>query len=146
RENPAVLRYRQELANIPENVSDLCAKHRCDKQALEWRRREIAAWDAGLALDPTNSEFRAKGAHRTKGQAPLEDRLGLFADALDSRIRSRKAWREIQKDPSQLAANREKIVANLAGLMLELGRQDRPADLCAAARERCELVNETPGE
>jgi serine/threonine protein kinase/Tfp pilus assembly protein PilF len=146
RENPAVLTYRQDLGNTTENIADLYARYGDIKRALEWRRRDITVWDACLTLDPGNAEVRALRAMKINEQGAWEEKLGLYADALSSRLKAREAWREIEKQPAQLAANRAKILLNVKDLMIELGKQDRASELCALAGERQKLAGDKPAD
>jgi serine/threonine protein kinase/Tfp pilus assembly protein PilF/regulator of sirC expression with transglutaminase-like and TPR domain len=146
RENPAVLAYRQDLGNTVDNIADLHFRNGDVERALEWRRRGIAVWDACLTLDPANDDVRAHRAVKINGQATCEEKLGLYAEALNSRLRAHEAWHEIQKHPAQLAVQRANILLNLTDLMIELGKQDRVSELCALVNERRELAGDKPGD
>jgi serine/threonine protein kinase len=146
RANPAVLVYRRDLGNTTENFADLYFRHGDIQRALEWRRRDITAWDACLTLEPGNAEERARRAMKINEQGAWEEKLGLYADALTSRLKARDAWREIEKQPGQLAANRGNILLNLKDLMIELGMQNRASELCALVSERQKLAGDKPAD
>ena len=57
------------------------------RQALDWRRQEVAVLEAWLDLEPENVTFRARWATQLEGQATLEAELGLLAESLATQER-----------------------------------------------------------
>lgn len=145
-QNPAVLLYQQDLGNTLANLAELYLRYGDAARALEWHRQEFTVWNACLTLDPGKAENRALYALGMNGQAAAEEKLGMYAESLNSRRRSREMWREVQNHPQLFAHYRANLLVNLADLMIELAKQERIDELCALAGERRELAGNKPAD
>ena len=145
-ENPPVLRFLQDLGNLPLNIADACMQAGENEQAQQWRQREIAIWDRCLALDNENADVQRLRAWALDKQGEVEQRLGNYAAALESWFSARQAWVALEKSPTTFATQRGKVIVNFKQLMVELGQQGRAAELVSVAAERQKLAGDSPDE